>query len=199
MIKRIGILGGTFDPIHNGHINLAKIACDELNLGSVMFIPSGVSYMKSNVSPSSDRFAMTELAVKDIPSFSVSDIEVTRSGNSYTYETLEELNRLNPDTEFVFIVGADTFLSLDKWKCVGRILRAASIAVLTRDHVPDKILKAKAADYKRIFNAKVFFLNAPEIDISSTDIKKLIKNGEAFEELLPPSVYSYIKELKLYV
>ena len=199
MIKRIGILGGTFDPIHMGHLNLAKVAAKELSLDSVIFIPSGVSYMKNNVSPSSDRFAMTELAVKEIPSFSVSDIEVTRSGNSYTYETLEELNKKLPDTEFVFIVGADTFLSLDRWKCVGRILRAASIAVLTRDHVPEKVLKLKADDYKRIFNAKVFFLHAPEIDISSTDIKKLIKNGEAYEELLPPSVYSYIKEHKLYV
>ena len=198
MKKRIGILGGTFDPIHNGHINLAKVAAKKLNLNSVIFIPSGVSYMKSNVSPSSDRFLMTELAIKDIPSFAVSDIEVTRVGNTYTYETLEELNRRHPDTEFVFIVGADTFLNLDKWKCVGRILRAASIAVLTRDHISETVLKKKADDYKRIFNAKVFFLNAPEIDISSTDIKKMIKNGEAYKQLLPPSVYSYIKEHKLY-
>ena len=199
MTKNIGILGGTFDPIHMGHIKLAEVALKELSLDGVMFIPSGVSYMKDNVSESSVRYAMTKLAVKDYPSFCVSDIEVTRTGNSYTYETLETLSRDNPDTDFYFIVGADSFLNLDKWKFSGRILRAASLAVLKRDHVPDSVLLSKAADYKRIFNAKVFFLNAPEIDISSTNVKKLIKNGEAAEDLLPPSVYNYIKEHKLYI
>ena len=199
MNQKIGILGGTFDPIHKGHINLALVAAKELSLDGVTFIPSGVSYMKDNVSESSARYAMTELAVKNYPSFSVSDIEVKRSGNSYTYETLEELNKRFPDTDFYFIVGADTFLNLDKWKCVGRIFRATSIAVHTRDNIPKKVLLSKADDYKRIFNAKVFFLNAPQVDISSTDIKKKIKNGERAEDLLPPSVYSYIKEHNLYL
>ena len=199
MNQKIGILGGTFDPIHKGHINLALVAAHELSLDGVTFIPSGVSYMKDNVTETSMRYAMTELAVRDYPSFSLGDIEVKRSGNSYTYETLEELNSLFPGTEFYFIVGADTFLNLDKWKCVGRILRAASIAVHTRDNIPQKVLLSKADDYRRIFNAKVFFLNAPQVDISSTDIKKMIKNGERTEDLLPPSVYSYIKEHNLYL
>ena len=198
MSKKIGILGGTFDPIHLGHIGLATIALQELSLDEVIFIPSGISYMKKNVSDSSCRYAMTELAVKDYPSFSVSDIEVTRHDNSYSYETLEELNRRNPGDKLYFIVGSDSFLNLDKWKFPGRILRAASLAVLTRDNAPDEILLAKAADYKRIFSAEVFFLHAPQIDISSTNIKKMIKNGESVENLLPPSVYSYIKEHKLY-
>lgn len=198
MMRKIGILGGTFDPIHLGHLKLASIALNELSLDEVIFIPSGISYMKSNVTDSSHRYAMTELAVKDYPSFSVSDIEIKRQKNSYSYETLEELNRIYPDADIIFIVGADSFINLDKWKFPGRILRAASLAVLVRDDVSEDFLSAKAEDYKRIFKAKVFFLHAPQIDISSTNIKKKIKNGESVEDLLAPSVYSYIKEHKLY-
>lgn len=198
MMRKIGILGGTFDPIHLGHLKLASIALNELSLDEVIFIPSGISYMKSNVTDSSHRYAMTELAVKDYPSFSVSDIEIKRQKNSYSYETLEELNRIYPDADIIFIVGADSFINLDKWKFPGRILRAASLAVLVRDDVSEDFLSAKAEDYKRIFNANVFFLHAPQIDISSTNIKKMIKNGESVQDLLAPSVYSYIKEHKLY-
>ena len=198
MMRKIGILGGTFDPIHLGHLKLASIALNELSLDEVIFIPSGISYMKSNVTDSSHRYAMTELAVKDYPSFSVSDIEIKRQKNSYSYETLEELNRIYPDADIIFIVGADSFINLDKWKFPGRILRAASLAVLVRDDVSEDVLSAKTEDYKRIFNAKVFFLHAPQIDISSTNIKKKIKNGESVQDLLAPSVYSYIKEHKLY-
>lgn len=198
MMRKIGILGGTFDPIHLGHLKLASIALNELSLDEVIFIPSGISYMKSNVTDSSHRYAMTELAVKDYPSFSVSDIEIKRQKNSYSYETLEELNRIYSDADIIFIVGADSFINLDKWKFPGRILRAASLAVLVRDDVSEDFLSAKAEDYKRIFNAKVFFLHAPQIDISSTNIKKMIKNGESVQDLLAPSVYSYIKEHKLY-
>ncbi len=198
MMRKIGILGGTFDPIHLGHLKLASIALNELSLDEVIFIPSGISYMKSNVTDSSHRYAMTELAVKDYPSFSVSDIEIKRLKNSYSYETLEELNRIYPDADIIFIVGADSFINLDKWKFPGRILRAASLAVLVRDDVSEDVLSFKAEDYKRIFNAKVFFLHAPQIDISSTNIKKMIKNGESVQDLLAPSVYSYIKEHKLY-
>ena len=197
-MRKIGILGGTFDPIHLGHLELASIALKELSLDEVIFIPSGISYMKSNVTDSSHRYAMTELAVKDYSSFSVSDMEIKRNNNSYSYETLEELNRMYEDAEIIFIVGADSFLNLDKWKFPGRILRTASLAVLVRDDVSEDVLSAKAEDYKRIFNAKVFFLHAPQIDISSTNIKKMIKNGESVEYLLAPSVYSYIKEHKLY-
>jgi len=197
-MRKIGILGGTFDPVHLGHLKLASIALKELSLDEVIFIPSGISYMKSNVTDSSHRYAMTELAVKDYPSFSVSDMEIKRNHNSYSYETLEELNRMYEDAEIFFIVGADSFLNLHKWKFPGRILRAASLAVLVRDNVSEEVLSAKAEDYKRIFNAKVIFLHAPQIDISSTNIKKMIKNGESVEDLLAPSVYSYIKEHKLY-
>ena len=197
-MRKIGILGGTFDPIHLGHLKLASIALEELSLDEVIFIPSGISYMKSNVTESSHRYAMTQLAVKDYPSFSVSDIEVKRNNNSYSYETLEELNRIYSDAEIFFIVGADSFINLDNWKFPGRILRAATLAVLVRDDVSESVLSAKAKDYKRIFNAKVFFLHAPQIDISSTNIKIMIKNGESVQDLLAPSVYSYIKEHKLY-
>ena len=199
MIRKIGILGGTFDPIHLGHLKLAEIAQKQLHLDTVLLLPSGVSYMKQNVSDSKTRLEMTRLAASDYPSFEVCEIEVRKGGNSYSFETLEHLKNVFCESILYFIVGADSFLKMDSWRWPSRIFRAASIAVLTRDDVSEDILTEKAADYKRIFNADITFLKAPTIDISSTEIRDKIKKGESVENLLSPSVYSYIKEHKLYI
>ena len=199
MVQKVGILGGTFNPIHLGHIKLATLAMNELSLDSVIFIPSYISYMKKNVLDASLRLEMARLAVADCSKFSVSNIEIARTGNSYSYVTLETLKGENPNAELYFIVGADSFLNMDKWRCAGRIFRAASIAVLARGSSSDEVLLKKAAEYKRIFNANVFFIHAPTIDISSTQIRNMIKNGEPADELLSPSVYKFIKDHKLYL
>ena len=155
--------------------------------------------MKKNISDAATRLEMTRRAASDYPSFEVSDIEVKKSGNSYSFETLEQLKKDYRDCTLYFILGADSFLKMDTWKRPGRIFRAASIAVMCRDDFSEKDLERKAFDYKRIFNADIFILKAPCIDISSTEIREKIKKGESVENLLSPSVYSYIKGHKLYI
>ena len=199
MARKVGILGGTFNPIHLGHLTLALNALEELSLDSVIFIPSGISYMKKDVLDSSLRLEMVKLATCDNDRFSVSDIEILRTGNSYSYITLEKLHEEYKDAELYFIVGADSFLNIDKWRCPGRIFRASSIAVMSRGDSTDDNLYRKSLEYKRVFNAKVFFIHAPIIDISSTQIRNMIKNGEPADKLLPPSVYKFIKDHKLYL
>ena len=128
---RIGILGGTFDPIHLGHLIIAEQARDQYALDKVLLIPSGHSYFKDNrkrkVLPAQTRLEMTRIAAGDRACFEVSDIEVTRPGNTYSFETLEELGRQNPDADLFFIVGADTVCSMRTWREPGRIFDACTI------------------------------------------------------------------------
>ena len=122
--EKIGILGGTFDPIHLGHLIIAEQARDQYGLDKVMLIPSGHSYFKDNrsrkVLPAQTRLQMTKIAAQDHPPFEVSDIEVNRPGNTYSFETLEALKALNPEAELYFIVGADTVCSMRTWKANAR-------------------------------------------------------------------------------
>ena len=117
-VKKVGIMGGTFDPIHNGHLVIAQAALDTMNLDEVLFIPSGTPYLKdlTTVLSKKERVSMTGLAIEDNPGFALSTIEIDREGNSYSYETLEELKKQNPDVEYYFILGADSLLYLEKWK-----------------------------------------------------------------------------------
>ena len=113
---KIGILGGTFDPIHNGHLYIAKKAMEKYSLSKVLFIPTGVSYMKSGVSLAVHRYEMTRLAIRDFPEFEISDLEVFRGGNTYTFETIQELKKEYPDDKFYFIIGTDTLFMMEKWR-----------------------------------------------------------------------------------
>ena len=113
---KIGIIGGTFDPIHNGHLYIARKAMEEFNLSKVLFIPTGVSYMKTDVSGAVHRYEMVRLAIKNYPAFEISDLEVFRGGNTYTCETIAELKKEYPDVKFYFIIGVDTLFMMENGK-----------------------------------------------------------------------------------
>lgn len=199
-MRKIGIIGGTFNPIHNGHIALAETAYNELSLDEVIFISSGMSYFKKDiVMPSrEDRFNMTNLAVSDVPYFSASDIEMKREGNSYTFETILELKKIYNDAEFFYIIGADTLFSMESWKNPEIIFENCNIVCAVRDDIDINELKDKSIDIENKYKTHVIILNFNKIQLSSSEIRKMLSNNENVSHLIPAGVLNYIKENKLY-
>lgn len=197
-MKRIGLMGGTFSPIHNGHIKMAEAAYKEFKLDEVWFIPTGNSYLKSDVLSAEYRYKMTELAIKDIPYFKINDIEVKRGKESYSYETITELKAIYPDYEFFFIVGSDSLVYMDKWKRPELIFDNVTILVAPRNSVEYENTINKAEEFKKSFKAEIKMLNMEKIDVSSTDIRKMIKEGKSVKDFLANEVLDYIKTNNLY-
>lgn len=203
-IKKVGILGGTFDPIHMGHLIVAQEALDFYHLDRVILMPSGHSYFKDHregpqVLSSRTRLEMTGLAASDNPNFSCSAIEVEREGNTYTYETLEELHRLHPDQEYYFIVGGDTIMSIRSWREPQRIFDSCVIlAALREDEVSPADFEREKQALIRDFGARIRTLRIPTIGISSTDIRKRVKDKRSIHYLVPKVVEQYIIEKGLY-
>lgn len=201
--KKIGILGGTFDPIHLGHLIIAEQARDQYGLDQVLLIPSGHSYFKDNraqkVLPALTRLEMTRKAVSDYPPFEVSDIEVLRSGNTYTYETLEELADLHPEAELYFIVGADTVCSMSTWREPARIFAACTVlAAMREDQVDPESFEQGIKDLENRFHARIRTISIPNIGISSTQIRERAGNGKSIHYLVPNALESYIIENGIY-
>ena len=201
--KKIGILGGTFDPIHLGHLIIAEQARDQYGLDQVLLIPSGHSYFKDNraqkVLPALTRLEMTRKAVSDYPPFEVSDIEVRRSGNTYTYETLEELADLHPEAELYFIVGADTVCSMSTWREPARIFAACTVlAAMREDQVDPESFQQGIKDLENRFHARIRTISIPNIGISSTQIRERAGNGKSIHYLVPNALESYIIENGIY-
>ena len=200
---KIGILGGTFDPIHLGHLIIAEQARDQYGLDQILLIPSGHSYFKDNraqkVLPALTRLEMTRKAVSDYPPFEVSDIEVLRSGNTYTYETLEELADLHPEAELYFIVGADTVCSMSTWREPARIFAACTVlAAMREDQVDPESFEQGIKDLENRFHARIRTISIPNIGISSTQIRERAGNGKSIHYLVPNALESYIIENGIY-
>lgn len=198
-MRKIGLLGGTFSPIHNGHLELAKRAYEAFDLDEVWFIPSGISYMKRDQKiPSGDiRLEMVRLAIDNTPYFKASDIEIKRQGNSYTYETLEELTSLYPNDSFYFIIGDDTLFTMESWYKPEEIFKLANIIVMVRDYSQEEV-DAKCEDLNTKYNATVLSVKSPAIDISSSEIRNKIQNNLPISDMVPKNVEKYIKENQLY-
>lgn len=199
--NKIGILGGTFNPIHNGHLILAQNALEFCDLDNILFIPSGCSYFKdqSLILPKNERIKMVSLAIENNDKFILSTIETEKEGNSYTYETLTELTNNNPNSDYYFIIGADTLYSIETWKNPDIIFSLSNIIVAPRDYKNQIELK-KQADYLRNkFNANIIILDSPNIDISSTVLRNKVKNNKSIKYYVPDNLYEYIKSQKFYL
>ena len=194
----VGIFGGTFDPIHNGHIKLAKTAYEELALDKVIIIPAYIPphKMGKRITDESHRVNMTKIATEEYPFFEVSTIEIDRKGKSYTADTLttlkEQYNRL------VFITGADSYMALDKWYRPDIIFKHAEIACAYRDGIDREELCKKSEEYSERYNGVSHILHMPDIDISSTEIRELVSNNKSVKGLISDKVIEYIKDNKLY-
>ena len=201
--ERIGILGGTFDPIHLGHLIIAEQARDQYELDRVLLIPSGHSYFKDNRSKkvlSSDvRLRMTQIAAEGYAPFEVSDIEVNRPGNTYSFETLEELKAQNPGADLFFIVGADTVCAMRTWREPARIFAVCTIlAAMREDQVNPERLREETLSLERDFGARIYPVSIPNIGISSTQIRERAALGKSIHYLVPDPLESYIIETGIY-
>lgn len=197
--KGIGILGGTFDPIHLGHLHMAEAVYDSLKLEKIVFIPAFVPPHKIGMdyAPAADRYAMTSLAVKAYPHFSVSDMELRRNGVSYTVDTLRALRALHPEKQLYFIIGADSVVQLHTWNSIYEMLDLATFVAAGRPGyagVRDEVVRNLGAEAA----AKIILLHTPEYDISSTAIRSKIRENASLSGLVPKVVEEYIYEHGLY-
>lgn len=199
-MSKIGIMGGTFNPIHNGHLLLAQWAMDAESLDKIWFIPTGVSYSKahSNILSGEERLRMVELAIKDNPSFSVSDIELQRSGYTYTYETLEDLRIRFPENEFYFIVGADCLHAFGSWKEPARILQHCTLLAAVRGDASMEDLEIKKKELMECFGGEIKLFPFMNFEVSSTEIRNRVKMHKEIRYLVPEAVKEYIAEKGFY-
>ncbi len=197
---KIGIMGGTFNPIHNGHILLAQAAYEYCGLDKVWFMPSGISYLKerSEIIPADKRLEMTRLAIEDITHFCASDMELKREGNTYTVDTLRQLKKAHADCDFYFIMGADSFLTITGWKEPGEIAKLCTLVTVVRDDVDLSELEAQKQYLERKWDASAVLVPFQVVDISSSQIRKKVEQGLSVEGLLPQKVIDYIQKEKLY-
>lgn len=198
--KKVGIMGGTFNPIHIGHLILAEAAYEAYNLDEVLFVPSGHSYMKdqSEILDAKKRVHMTGLAIEDNPHFALSTIEIDRDGNSYSYETLETLRKQNPNTEYYFIVGADTLFALETWKHPEILLPSCTILAAVRDGVSMEKMQKQADYLEEKFGGSIKLLPTSNIEISATDIRKRLFENRDAKYIVPDAVLQFIHKNGLY-
>ncbi len=197
-MKKIGILGGTFNPIHNGHLLIAKHALIELELDSVLVMPNHHPQYRSIEGVSDeDRINMIKLAIKDEEGFIYSDVEILREGATYTVDTLRQLKELSPDDEFYFIMGADSLMYFDKWRSPDEIVRLSNILVAVRgeDDIDKCLKKIKELGYGN----RITMLKSPNTVISSSNIRERVRDGLDIGELVPDSVEDYIIKHGLYI
>lgn len=198
--KKVGVMGGTFNPVHIGHLMLAEWTMEAAGLDEVLFIPAGCPYMKSQeeILDGVKRLHMVELAIRSRDDFLCSDMEIRRNGYTYTYETLEQLKMENPDTEYYFIMGADCLFSLENWVHPERILRACTLIAAARNGSPMSQLECKRRELEQRYHCSIRLLPFLSMEISSSDIRSRLKTGRSIRYLVPDPVFNYIAENKLY-
>ncbi|MBI5214827.1 MAG: nicotinate-nucleotide adenylyltransferase [Ignavibacteriae bacterium] len=192
-MKRFGIYGGTFNPPHLGHLIVTESVQDQLQFDNVLFIPAAIPPHKieSQIAPVRARLEMTALAISKNRSFEVSDIEITRTGFSYTIDTVNQLKELYPHTNFSLIIGADNFLEIESWKSPEKILEQVELIVMNRFGFEPALMNSK-------FMKEARFVTVPNIGISSTEIRRLVKQERSIRYLVPPEVEQYIYVNGLY-
>ena len=194
-MRKVGIMGGTFDPIHIGHLILGENAYLQLGLDKVIFMPSGNPPHKRNrEGRASDmqRMDMVKLAIATNTHFEISDIEMNEEGYSYTFRTLERLNAEHPDTRYYFIIGADSLFDFDGWMNPQRICDACTLVVATRNHTSNMQLDAAITHVREKFNADIVKLDTENIDCSSRQIRSWVEAGHTVKYYVPDTVINYI-------
>lgn len=197
--KRLGIFGGSFDPVHRAHLKLAKQAKKQFVLDEVWFVPSGVSYHKGNEMTSAHhRVEMLRRAIRGEEGFAVSDLDIARSGNTYTADTLTFLREQDPDTDLFFLAGADSLLNMENWYHPEVVFRTAEILAAERPGSSEEALRAKAGELRERFGARIAWVDGLYEEISSRQIREAVRLGESLSAYVTPEVEAYIQEQDLY-
>lgn len=197
---RIGIFGGTFDPVHVGHLILAEQAREQARLDQVWFVPAPRPPQKRDqaVSPFEQRFDMLQLAVVGQPAFRVDAIEKDRPGPSYTVDTVADLQAKHPEHEFVLLIGGDTLADLEHWYQPARLVAQVPLVVMARPGVPllsaDELRRRVGADGP----VRLEVIDAPRIDVASRDLRQRVAAGRSIRYFVPRAVETYIDEKHLY-
>lgn len=191
-MNAVGIFGGSFDPIHNGHLITTQYVYEQRNLEKIIFIPSHISPLKQNIIPTSDehRLEMVQLALEPFPYFESSDYEIVKGDISYTYDTLLELKRTYEKIEL--IIGFDNLRVFDQWRFPEKILEIAKLIVMKRT------IDNNSQDQNIFFDSAII-INTPTIDISATNIRQRVKEGKSIDCLVPQKVKEYIAHNRLYL
>lgn len=187
---RVGVMGGTFDPIHHGHLVAASEAADAFELDEVIFVPTGKPWHKKVVSSSEHRYLMTVIATAANPRFEVSRVDIDRPGTTYTVDTLKEIKRLKPDAELFFISGADAIAQILAWKQIDEVWDLAHFVAVTRP--------GHSLELPNVEGATITQLEVPALAISSTDIRDRATAGKPIWYLVPDGVVQYIAKHRLY-
>lgn len=196
--KRLGVLGGTFDPPHYGHLALAEAAREQLELTHVLFVPAGEPPHKPGrpITPAHYRAAMVQIAIADNPAFVLSRVDLDRPGPHYTVDMLSLLEREYPQAVFFFLMGSDSLVEFPTWRDPAGIIQKAVLAVMNRPGYPvdwDMLEQAVPGIRER-----VVFLDAPLLDISASDLRRRAREGRSLRYLVPPAVEAYIREHGIY-
>ena len=197
-MARIGLFGGTFNPIHVGHLTIAEEARLSAGLDRVIFIPSGDSYFKDprQIASREDRLQMTRLACGD--AYEVSDIETRREGPSYTAVTCRAFRDMYPEDSLYLILGADSLMEIDRWRDPGAIFDAVTVLAFTRGGEDAAAFTAEVERLRAKYGARIEIIDVFMLDVSSSDIRRFIAEGHAFRHLVSEPVYGYIREHGLY-
>jgi nicotinate-nucleotide adenylyltransferase len=200
-MKKIGVLGGSFDPVHLGHLSLAKDALVQGSLNQVIFMPVHRQPFKLDVKLASDddRLAMLREAIKDSPGFTISDWEIKKQGVSYTYLTLRAIKDQNIDAKIYFITGTDTFLKINIWKNASELLEENNFIVGHRPGYREQELNECVSELKQKYEVDIKIINNTRLDISATEIRNIVARGGTISQLVPPEVERYIITHGLYI
>lgn len=197
-MKKIGIIGGTFNPIHLAHLYIAYEAKCQLNLDKVIFMPAGSPPHKKNedILEAPLRYEMVLEAIKKYEDFEISNYEMEKEGFSYTYETLE--NFKSEDNILYFITGADCLINIEKWKNPDRIFKASNLVVFNRPGYDKESLKLQKNEIEKKYNTSINFLDIMDLEISSTMIRDRIKEGKRIDFFIPKEVLDFIRKNNIY-
>lgn len=198
--KRIGIMGGTFNPIHYGHLMIAENAREQFSLDKVLFIPTGHSPLKhkQQITDAAHRCAMVSMAISDNPWFCLDEIEVQNPEISYTFRTLEMLKQNYNSSEFFFILGADSLFDFESWKNPELILMNCNVLAAYRKHQRQEEFLRQITYLNEKYSQKFYPLDTTNLDVSSEEIRQRVQQGRSIRYLVPETVEKYIKYNKLY-